>query len=291
MKKLIFILVCAGGILASCNVKNSDDYKSLQAQNDSLRQANIKSNNELSETMSIISEVEENFNQIKEAEKYLSLESKNKGELNKDTKARINENFQMINEILKKNKDNISNLNQKLKNNSGQLSGLQKTIERLNTELEERARIITELQESLAARDKQIAEMTSNIKQLSGDISNLSDQVMSQSTTIKQQDLDLHAAYYIFGTSKELKEAKIVSGGFLSSPKVLKESIDKSSFIKIDVRDVKAIPVYAKKAKVLSDHPKDSYSLTKDANGQIVLNINDYKKFWNMTQFLVMEVN
>lgn len=290
MKKLMFICLCAG-IFASCNVKNSDEYKTVEAQRDSLMQASTKNNAELAELMSIINVVEENFNQIKEAEKYLAVESKSKGELNATTKTQITDNFNMINDILQKNKKEIENLNAKLKNSSGQLSGLTATIERLNKELEDRANAIVSLQEDLSKRDKEIAALNTNIGKLNKDVSNLSDQVMDQASTIKEQEKALNTAYYIFGTSKELKEAKVVSGGFLSSPKVMKESIDKSVFVAIDIRDAKAIPVYAKKAKVLSEHPKASYSLDKDANGQIVINISDFKKFWSLTQYLVVEVN
>jgi len=283
------MFVCAG-LLASCNVKNSDEYKNLKAQNDSLMQIGSKNSAELADAMSIINDVEENFNQIKEAEKYLAVESNTKGEMNVDTKTRVKNNFEMINDILKKNKESIEALNKKMKNNSGQLAGLQKTIERLNVELAERAKIIVELQESLVSRDKQIAEMTANIKELNVNVENLSDQVMDQASTIKEQDKAMNTAYYMFGTSKELKEAKVVSGGFLSSAKILKESLDKTAFVKVDMRDTKVIPVYAKKATVLSEHPKTSYSLDKDANGQLVVNITDYKKFWSLTQFLVVEV-
>lgn len=289
MRKLIFMLLSVG-LLASCNVKNSDDYKDLQAQRDSLLKANSTSNTELTEAMNIINDVEENFNKIREAQNYLAVQSQTKGEINADTRTRINDDFQMISEIIKKNENSLKVLNGKFKNNSGQLAGLQKTIERLNAELTERAKIITELQESLASRDKQIAEMTVNIKDLNSSVENLSDQVMDQASTIKSQDKALNTAYYMFGTSKELKEAKVVTGGFLSSPKILKESIDKSIFIKIDIRDIKTIPVYAKKASILSEHPSASYSLDKDANGQLVVNITDYKKFWSLTQFLVIEV-
>ncbi len=290
MKKIALMFLSVG-VLVSCNVKNSDEYKNLQAQNDSLKQITSANSTELAEALGVINEVQENFDKIREAEKYLSMESNTKGEMNQDTKRRIQDDFQMINEILKKNKESISSLNSKLKNNGGQLSGLQKTIERLNLELEERAKIIVQLQESLASRDKQIADMTANIKDLNTSVENLSDQVMDQAGTIKQQDKALNTAFYIFGTSKELKEAKVISGSFLSSPKVLKESIDQSIFVRVDVRDVKAIPVYAKKAKILSEHPKASYSLDKDSNGQIVVNITDPQKFWSLTSYLVIEVN
>ncbi|NDW17869.1 hypothetical protein D0T53_02920 [Dysgonomonas sp. 216] len=290
MKKLFFLLFAATA-LVSCNVKNSDEYKALQAKNDSLMQVNEKGGSELAEVMGIINDVEENFNQIKEAEKYLTVQSQGKGEMTSDTKTRVQENFQMINDILKKNKTDIEALNKRLKNSSGEVSTLKTTIERLNTQLTERANAIVKLQSDLASRDKQIMELTSNVHDLTQNVENLSTQVESQASTIKEQDTALNTAYYMFGTSSELKDAKVVKGGFLSSPKVMKESIDKSIFIKIDIRNVKAIPVYAKKAKVLSEHPSASYKLDKDANGQVVLNISDYQKFWSLTQFLIIEVN
>jgi len=276
--------------LASCNVKNSDEYKALQAQRDSLMQISSQSNTELAEVNGLINDVEENFRQIREAEKFLSIESKSKGEMSNDTKTRIKDNFEMINEILKKNKADIEKLNQRVKNSSGQMSGLKATIERLNSELVERANTIGELQKSLSTRDAQIASLQTDVKSLTDNVETLNTQTAEQAAKIKEQDKELNTAYYMFGTSKELKEAKVVSGGFLASPKILKESIEKSKFIRIDIRDTQSIPVYDKKAKLLSDHPADSYTLEKDAKGTVVIKISDYKRFWSLTKFLIVEV-
>lgn len=289
MKKLVVGCLCLFA-LASCNVKNSDEYKTLQAQRDSLMQASAKSDTELAETNSLINEIEENFKQIREAEKYLTIESKAKGEMSNDTKTRVKDNFEMINEILKKNKADIDKLNQKLKNSSGQTTGLKATIERLNAELNERANTINELQKSLATRDAQIASLQTDVQSLTANVETLNTQTAEQATKIKEQDKELNSAFYIFGTAKELKEAKVVTGGFLASPKILNEGIEKSKFIKIDIRDTQSIPVYDKKAKILSDHPKDSYVLEKDANNKIVVKITDYTRFWSLTKFLVIEV-
>ncbi|PXV63850.1 hypothetical protein CLV62_11299 [Dysgonomonas alginatilytica] len=290
MKKVILGCLCLG-MLASCNVKNSDEYKALQAERDSLLQVSSKGQSDVSDLMAMINQVEENFAQIKEAEKYLTIESKSKGEMSSDTKSRITDNFQMINEILKKNKADIETLNKKLKNAGGQSAQLKQTVERLTAELEQRSAAITELREALTVRDAQIASLTGEVEKLNTNVEDLSNKNVEQSNKIKEQEKALNTGYYIFGTSKELKEAKVVTGGFISSPKILKESIDKSTFIKIDIRDVKEIPVYAKKAKVLSDQPKDSYTIAKDANSQVVIKINDYKRFWSLGQFLIIQVD
>ncbi len=290
MKKLLLGFLCIG-VLASCNVKNSDEYKKLQAENDSLRQVTGQDKTDISDLMSIINEVNANFDQIKEAEKYLTLQANTKGELSADAKTRIKDNFQMINDILKKNKDDIATLNQKLKNAGGQSAQLKATVERLNAELENRSHAIIELRDALATRDAQIASLTGTVEKLSTDVQDLSSKTEEQAATIKEQDDALNTAYYIFGTTKELKEAKVVSGGFISSTKILNESIDKSIFVKVDIRKVKEIPVYAKKVKILSDQPKDSYTIAKDDKGQAVVKILDYKRFWSLGQFLIMEVS
>lgn len=290
MKKVIVGCLCLG-MLISCNVKNSDEYKALQAERDSLLQVSTKGQSDVSELMAMINQVEENFAQIKEAEKYLTVESKTKGEMSSDTKTRISDNFRMINDILKKNKADIETLNKKLKSSGGQSGQLKQTVERLTAELEQRSAAIVELRDALSARDAQIASLTGEVEKLNTNVEDLSSKNVEQANKIKEQEKALNTGYYIFGTSKELKEAKVISGGFISSPKILKESIDKSIFIKVDIRDVKEIPVYAKKAKILSDQPKDSYTIGKDANGQVVIKINDYKRFWSLGQFLIIQVD
>lgn len=292
MKKVILGVMCLA-FLASCNnVKNSDEYKRLQAERDSLMQTSNSDAKEITELMSIVNDVEENFAKIKETEKYLNVESTSKEALSKDSKERIRSDFEMVNEILKKNQADIDALNKKLKNVSGQnAANLKQTINRLQEELNQRSAAIEELKASLAQKDQQIAQLSQTVGQLNDNVQNLSSQNAEQANKIKQQDVELNTGYYIFGTSRELKDAKILTGGFLSSPKLLKESIDKSIFLKIDIRNVKEIPVYAKKAKILSDQPKDSYSIIKDQNGQAVIKILDYKKFWSLSQFLIIQVD
>lgn len=290
MRKLIYGCLSICLIFASCNVKDSKEYKEMQAQRDSLLQKNSSEASEITELMGIINEVEDNFSQIKEAEKYLTVQTQTSGELSKDTKSQINENFNMIKEILKKNKDDLAKLNKRLNSSKGEVSGLKKTLERLNRELEERSATILELQSALAQKDKEISTLNLNVDNLNSKVDDLSQTTVAQAGKISSQDKALNTAYYVFGTSKELKDHKIISGGFLSSTKVLKDAFDKNYFIKVDIRDLKEVPLYAKKVKLLSNHPAGSYEFVKDSNKQLTLVIKDYKSFWSLGQYLVVEV-
>jgi cell shape-determining protein MreC len=72
MKKVLVTIICAA-MFASCG-QNSADYKQLQAENDSLKLENAKSSTELNEMLSILNEVETNFQSIRDAENYLSMQ-------------------------------------------------------------------------------------------------------------------------------------------------------------------------------------------------------------------------
>src|SRR5690554_3131857 len=160
MKKLFILLLISMGVLFSCtNVKESKEYKDLQAERDSLLMHGVTADTEVAEMMAVIDDVEENFNQIREAEKYLAMQSTEKGELSANTKQRINDNFKMINEILQKNKAQLAELNKKYSASSGQVGTLKRTIDRLNQQMEESAQNIVNLQTELSRRDETIAQL------------------------------------------------------------------------------------------------------------------------------------
>lgn len=289
MKKLIVASLCIFA-LASCDVKQSKEYKELKAQQDSLMRVSSDAQLEMSEMMDIINDVEENFSQIKEMEKYLTVESKTEGQLSNDKKTKIRNDFSMIKEIMEKNKKDLDRLNQRVKNSTGEVAGLKKTIDRLNAELAERTQTMIDLRASLEKKDARISELESSLETLQGDVETLASQTIEQANVLKDQDSRLNTAYYMFGTARELKEAKVISGGFLRSTKILTDGIETSKFISIDIRETLDIAVYAKKAKLLSDHPEDSYAFNKDENENIVIKILDYNKFWSLTKFLIVEV-
>ena len=284
MKKLLLLLIISTGVMFSCtNVKESKEYKQLQEERDSLLMHGSSTDTEIAEMMSVIDDVEDNFNQIREAEKYLAVQSSEKGELSVNTKQRINDNFKMINEILQKNKAQLAELNKKYSSSTGQAGTLRNTIERLNKEMQESASRINDLQTELSRRDETIAQLSSNVSDLSGHLE-------EQSVTIREQERSLNTANFVFGTISELKDQKILSGGFLQSTKVLDGSFNQDYFIEIDIREVNRIPLYDKKAKLWSTHPDDTYEFEKGADGNLTFVITDTQRFWSLTKYLIIQI-
>ena len=157
MKKVLLVCVCTA-MLASCG-QNSADYKKLKAENDSLRIENTKNTDELNDMLSTLNDIESDFQSIRDAENYLTIQQQTGGELNQSRRDQIKQNMQLISETLKKNKEQISQLEEKLKKSGIQSSALRKTIDRLSSELDQKATMIVALQEDLAKKNVRIQEL------------------------------------------------------------------------------------------------------------------------------------
>ncbi len=284
MKREWILLVVMGLIVSCTNVKESKEYKELQAQRDSLLMQTADADSETAEMMSVISEVEANFERIREAEKYISTQSSQEGEMSQNTKDRVSENFKMINEILQRNKAQLEELNKKYSGSTREMTSLKNTISRLNREMQESTGRLSELQAELALKDEQIA-------QLSQDITSLALETEKQSEMIREQDRTLNTAYYVFGTARELRDQKILSGGFLQATRVMQDTFNKEYFLTIDIREVTEIPLFAPKAKVWSTHPEGTYEFVEGEDGNLTFTITDTQRFWSLTKYLIIEVN
>ena len=289
MKKLLLACTCAT-LLVSCG-QNSAEYKKLKAENDSLKIENTKATSEMNEILTTLNDVEADIQSIRDAENYLNLQQQTGGEFSKSNREQIKQNMQLISETLKKNKETISQLEDKLKKSGIQSAALRKTISRLSSELDQKANMIFTLQEDLAKKNVRIQELDEMVASLNEDVEDLSTTTAAQSEKLQEQDKQLHTAYYCFGTAKELKDQKILSGGGLfAKSKVLQSGFNKDYFISIDIREVKEIPLFAGKAKLKSNHPEGSYEFVKDEDGNMTLKITDEKAFWSLGKYLVIEV-
>lgn len=290
MKQIGMICLSAILLLASC-VQNSKEYKQVKAENDSLKIESARNSSELNEMLTILNDVEDDFQAIREAENYLTYQNTD-GELSPNKREQIKQNMLLITETLKKNKQTISELEDKIKKSNVNSSALRKTIERLNSEMDQKALMIANLQEELANKNVRIQELDEKVSVLNEDVEVLSATTALQTQSLQAQDKELHTAHYCFGTAKELKDQNILTGGGLfSKAKALEGNFNRDYFISIDIREVKEIPLFAGKATLRSNHPDGTYELMKDQDGNLTLRITNEDLFWSLGRYLVIQVS
>ena len=95
------------------------------------------------------------------------------------------------------------------------------------------------------------------------------------------------------GKTKDLENAKIIdrTGGLLGIGRTSKLSadFDESQFTQVDFTQMGAIPVDSRNVKIITSHPSDSYSLTKDKKDVVkCIVIIDPEKFWANSKYLVV---
>ena len=93
-----------------------------------------------------------------------------------------------------------------------------------------------------------------------------------------------------FKNRKELKEAEVISRQGIFCPPIVSSQAQKANFTDLDIREMKVIPLNSKKAKLLSVHPADSYTLETGEDGNMTLKINDENNFWKQTKYLVVMI-
>jgi len=289
MKPTIFLFAISLVILTSCG-KQSSDYKALKAENDSLMNAKLKLQEEVDGYFSAMNQIEQNIEKIKSTQNTITIQPDGV-EMNDDQRTKINEDMVYLSEMLQANKDELARLKAKLKKSGFKSAELENNITRLTKSLEDESTKVLALQAQLAEKDSLIAELGTAVDDLGKNIENLSTDVKTKETKIKEQDETIHTAWYVFGTKKELKEQKIVtSDGMFSPQRVLQSDFNKNYFVRIDARNIKSIPLYSTRAKILTNHPKSSYTLEKE-NDNFILLIVDPAQFWSISKYLVIEVD
>ena len=282
MKKLLLVACVAAFCLTGCNNGKNDSAAQNTAQADSLNGIIAQKDSEINDLMGTLNEIEEGFQQISEAEHRVSPAKDGEG-VNK--KQKLKEDIQFIADRKKQNRELIAKLQKQLANGTLKGAQLQKTIEGLQKQLEEKDAQLQTLREELDKKDIHIAALDETVNNLNTKTNRLTAESNQKTETINAQDKQIHTAWYVFGTKKELKEQSIIQDG-----KVMTGNFNKNYFTKVDIRNLSEIKLYSKSAKLLTTHPSSSYSLVRDANKQYTLRITNSQPFWSTSKYLVVLV-
>lgn len=281
MKKILMIFAVAGCLVACDGGNGGKD--SVESEKDSLRSVIEQKDNEINDLMGTFNEIQQGFDLINEAEGRVNML---KGNAERNNMAEnIRENMEFIQQTLAENKRKIAELENKLNSSSINSSKLKEAVNRMMGQLKEKDEEIELLRSELAEKNVMIAALDSTVNVLKDENAEIRRDRDVSDEIARNQDVQLNTAWYVFGTSKELKEQ-----GILQKGEVLKGEYNKNYFTKIDIRKVNVIPLESRYAELLTNHPANSYSLLKDSKGEYTLRITDASKFWSVSKYLVVRV-
>ncbi|HEX7413090.1 MAG TPA: hypothetical protein VF411_03510 [Bacteroidia bacterium] len=292
--KTCFTLYLSAAILVVAGCKNNPntedaELKRIGKERDSVIELSVKKDSSINAFVSSFAEIENNLLSIRQKEAVLALHSKKNVELSGSVKDEINENIKIINDLMDKNRQKVTTLNAKLKEANytiGQLGGL---VDILITNINFKNQDLILLNDVLRANSKMTMRL--NTAMIDFGI-----QSAVKTDTINLKNTELNTAYYITGDKQDLRDRKIVTekGGFFSPNQYQKinPDFDINDFTKIDIRKTTTIKIAGKSAKLITNHPSNSYKMEKEYNNTLInLTITDPQKFWSESKYLVVSTD
>lgn len=242
----------------------------------------------INEWVVAFNEIETDIRKITARENMLNLQSMDP-EISKNKKEEILKEIQLIRDMIDQNKKKLASLNTQLRNSGIKIAGLQTQIDSMTAHMAQSDQYMAELKTELVNRNYEIGQLTEKVTTMEVAIAD-------SSSKISQQTAEMNKAYVVSGTYKDLKEKGLLvkEGGVLGMGK--KESLQENFsndelFTTIDITKTKTIQVNSKTAKLVTEHPTNSYELVKDDADKIAyIAIKDPENFWKISRYAVVEV-
>lgn len=288
MKKLVSIAVASLCILSACHNKSGNAESQVQGPTtaDSLRVALADQDS----LLSLMNEVADGMAQIKQMENILSSSNDLTAE-SSDRRQQIRNDMQVIQQTLQMRRDRLAELEKKIQNSSSNNATLQKSIATLKQQIADQESTIGQLRGELEKAHIHIEQLTANVDSLNTEVASVTaakDQAEQTATTLTNE---LNTCYYAIGSKQELKDHKLIQTGFLRKTKIMPEDFEMNYFTTGDKRTLNSIDLHSRKAKVLTNQPADSYTITDAPNGNKVLKIQNPARFWSVSNYLVIQVD
>lgn len=293
MKKIYFLSIAILSIvMASCAGKEAQ----LNAANDradSLQSVIEQKNGEIDALFEVLSDIETNLTEISSRYSQVSTLKQQNPERNSKVKGEITDQLAVIENMMSQNKAKIAQLNAKIASLGEENQKLNAFIESLNARMAEQENQINSLMNELTISKETIMKLSKNVSDLTQSNQEKDEYIAYQAEQVAYHADQSHKAYYIVGTYDELNKLGIVSkeGGLLFKSQYSTGSVNVEKFKLIDRTQVNSIDINLRKAKIISNHPKDSYEIVYDEQDSKMarkLIIKDSKKFWQNTDFLIV---
>ena len=297
-KTQLTTIIIAGILLIGGIVGGVYVYNQKQAEISSLMTERDNTNQMIQQKDSIVNDMETTFNEIEANLKFIK-EKRNQismiqSEGGKNRKQLLVEDVKLMDNMLEESEKKIAELQGKLKKSGLNLASYEKRLKVLTESIESQNIEIAELKKVVEDKNVSLAVLNTKVDSLGLDIKDKVDSINYKQEVIVERTNTLNTAHVVTGTFKELKAEGILDreGGILGmgSNKAIQENFDSKNFTELDIRNTKTIPVNAKKAVLISEHPNNSYKLVEE-NGQIAyLEINDPQEFWRISKYAVIQV-
>jgi len=281
--------------LVACVSKKA--FEQVKAENKTLDEEKQRSQRELGAAGAATAEMQATLDDVQKSLEDLrvkelkavrtSLAVAQEGKAAPGRREELKAEIEEIRNVVKANLAKLSTL-QKQKNTSDQkITTLERLIGEMRRNLEEKEATIAALEEKTLVLAKEAEELRGTVKEKEA-------VVKEKEAAIVDRESQMSTAYVLIATRSALKKAGLVEkkGSVLGLGGNWQRTgqFDETLFKQVDTRKETEFAVGAApdKARVLSDHPKDSYTLAGTGPKASTLTVTDAARFWKGSKYLVV---
>ena len=287
----IFVISCGSDVLTENVTAENEALKKeiaeLSVSNQEYKEGLGLFESDIEQYRSVLAEIEKNIAAVDTKHQMLiNLKGDVKGdkEVGEDIVAHIDH----IHEIMLNNKHKINHLHNSLNNATAEEGMHKDSIQVLD-------QTFYDLATAVYVQDKVIKGMHALIVDDSQMIKELEGKYESQKMETEVLHYIINTKFYVIGTKEELLDQGVITaeGGVVGLGRQyrLNAEANVTLFTPLNAVEEYIIKFEAKNAKVLTIHPEENYLFLGEEDNTITgIEINDYKAFWDKSDFLVIEI-
>ncbi len=285
MRYLIFLLPLFLFACESAEVNN--EIARLNDEKMALKEKAAEKDSLIIMVVQSFNDIEDNLRMVKEKQGLITLNTTGDLESEKSRREKIIDDIQMINSIMDENRRKIRDFTRKI-------DALSKDQKSSNIKIEGLRKMIATLNALVEDKDVEIGSLKNQLATMNFSLDSLAIVYDQQSIVVEEQAVALNTGFYCYGTFKELRDKGVVTkkGGFIGIGKTAKlmEDFNRNYFTRIDITQEESIDLFNKSARLVTNHPTESYTFEKDGEVVDKLTILNPVEFWSASKYLVIIV-
>ena len=289
--KAFALVIMSAVLLSACDQRE----KELEKKVAELEQLSDQKDKDIDSFISSLSNIQAHVDSIKELEGIVTTRAINANENNVNAEDAIVEDMVLIYDNMKQTRNQIETLEKKLEQSSIASDKLRKLLSDLKKDILAKDKEIALLKQGLEESNIYIDQLMSSVDRLAMENERRIQVIQEKNQALQEKEDELQTGYWVVGTTKDLREKNVIDkeGAFLGlgGVKVISEDMNLEDLTQVNILEKTEITVSAKKAELVTPHPKGTYEFVEEGKSISKLVISDPEAFWQNSKVLVVVTN
>jgi chromosome segregation ATPase len=277
-------------LLSACDQRE----KELEQQILKLEQQSVQKDQDIDLFISSLNNIQSNLDSIKDLEGIVTARAIS-GEQSTNAEDAIVDDMMLIYQNMKQTRGQIETLEKKMSQSSIASDKLKTLLANLKKDIQQKDEEIEMLKEGLTESNIYIDKLMSSVDRLALENERRILVIQEKNQALQAKEEELQTGYWAIGTTKDLREQNIIDkeGAFLGlgGVKVVSEDMNLEDLTSVNILETTEIIIDAKKAELVTSHPKHTYEFVEEGKKVTKLVIDDPEGFWQNSKVLVIVTN